>query len=278
MVLTETGLAKVFQRIKSFVASQLNSKASAIHTHTKSEITDFPTNYVTTDTTQTIGGNKTFSDGFSVNKPSPRLQMKSTTYSSETSSGMTIGDIAFLGNNGRFSAWIVNQLRDDLTTRLCFRAFPQDASTYKGFAFDDSCNLYPENANSALGTSTSKWKLLNGINPGALSLPSISSTGTNAWIAIDTTNWVASLATSNAQKYMPPADGWLNVRVDNAVALGLALTDGGNYMHQMVRSETPSSLALLLPVFKNKEVAILVGGNENFAYTRVTFYPCQGNV
>ena len=43
MVLTETGLAKVFQRIKSFIASQLNSKASAIHTHTKSEITDFPT-------------------------------------------------------------------------------------------------------------------------------------------------------------------------------------------------------------------------------------------
>lgn len=43
MVLTETGLAKVFQRVKSFVASQLNSKASAIHTHTSSDITDFPT-------------------------------------------------------------------------------------------------------------------------------------------------------------------------------------------------------------------------------------------
>lgn len=42
MVLTETGLAKVFQRVKSFVASQLNSKASAIHTHTSSDITDFP--------------------------------------------------------------------------------------------------------------------------------------------------------------------------------------------------------------------------------------------
>ena len=40
MFLTETGLAKVFQRVKSFVASQLNSKASAIHTHTSSDITD----------------------------------------------------------------------------------------------------------------------------------------------------------------------------------------------------------------------------------------------
>ena len=42
MVLTETGLAKVFQRIKSFVASQLNSKASAIHTHSYLDITDLP--------------------------------------------------------------------------------------------------------------------------------------------------------------------------------------------------------------------------------------------
>ena len=60
MVLTDTGLAKVFQRIKSFVLAQLNSKASAIHTHTVSDVSDFPANYVTTDTTQTIDGTKTF--------------------------------------------------------------------------------------------------------------------------------------------------------------------------------------------------------------------------
>lgn len=46
MFLTETGLAKVFQRVRSFVASQLNSKASAIHTHISSDITD-----LTVDTT-----------------------------------------------------------------------------------------------------------------------------------------------------------------------------------------------------------------------------------
>ena len=49
-------------------------------------------------------------------------------------------------------------------------------------------------------------------------------------------------------------------------------------MHQMVRSETPNGLALLIPVFKNVEVAILVAGNENLAYDRSTFYYCQGNV
>jgi len=134
-----------------------------------------------------------------------------------------------------------------------------------------------------LGTSSYKWKnvntnAINGINPGALSLPSISSSGANAWIALDTTDWVKNDATSAAQKYTPPADGWLNIRVNNATMLGLAITGGGNYMHQMVRSETPNGLALLIPVFKNTEVAILVAGNENLVYDRSTFYPCQGNV
>ena len=50
MVLTEIGLAKVFQRVRSFVASQLNSKASVIHTHTKSEITDLPNGYAVDST------------------------------------------------------------------------------------------------------------------------------------------------------------------------------------------------------------------------------------
>ena len=50
MVLTETGLAKVLQRIKSFVISQLNSKASAIHTHSYSDITDLPNGYVVDST------------------------------------------------------------------------------------------------------------------------------------------------------------------------------------------------------------------------------------
>ena len=143
-----------------------------------------------------------------------------------------------------------------------------------------SRTLIPDANNSRdLGSSSNKWKSFNGINPGALSLPSISASGANAWIALDTTDWVKNAATSAAQKYTPPADGWLNIRVDNAIMLGLAITGGSNnYMHQMVRSETPNSLALLIPVFKNIEVAILVAGNDNLTYNRATFYPCQGNV
>ena len=38
MILTEKGVLKLMQRIKSFIASQLNTKASSVHTHSISEI------------------------------------------------------------------------------------------------------------------------------------------------------------------------------------------------------------------------------------------------
>ena len=40
MILTENGVLKLMQRIKSFIASQLNTKANSVHTHSISEIDD----------------------------------------------------------------------------------------------------------------------------------------------------------------------------------------------------------------------------------------------
>lgn len=38
MILTNTGVLKLMQRIKSFITSQLNTKANSVHTHSISEI------------------------------------------------------------------------------------------------------------------------------------------------------------------------------------------------------------------------------------------------
>ena len=40
MILTENGVLKLMQRIKSFITAQLNTKAPSVHTHTLSEIDD----------------------------------------------------------------------------------------------------------------------------------------------------------------------------------------------------------------------------------------------
>ena len=43
MILTENGVLKLMQRIKSFITAQLNTKANSVHTHTISEIDDLST-------------------------------------------------------------------------------------------------------------------------------------------------------------------------------------------------------------------------------------------
>ena len=43
MILTENGVLKLMQRIKSFITAQLNTKANSVHTHTLSEIDDLST-------------------------------------------------------------------------------------------------------------------------------------------------------------------------------------------------------------------------------------------
>ena len=40
MILTENGVLKLMQRIKSFITSQLNTKSNSVHTHTVAEIDD----------------------------------------------------------------------------------------------------------------------------------------------------------------------------------------------------------------------------------------------
>ena len=40
MILTDKGVLKLMQRIKSFITSQLNTKANSVHTHSISEIDD----------------------------------------------------------------------------------------------------------------------------------------------------------------------------------------------------------------------------------------------
>ena len=48
--LTNSGLSYFLNKIKTYIASQLNSKAAVIHTHTYSEITDLPNGYVVDST------------------------------------------------------------------------------------------------------------------------------------------------------------------------------------------------------------------------------------
>jgi len=231
-----------------------------ILTHNMSEFVDV-------STAQTIVGVKTFSNNITINKPSPRLQMRSTAYSSETSSAMTIGDIAFLNNTGGFSTWIVDQLRDDLTKRLCFRVTPHAGGAYKGFVFDETCTLYPENSNSALGTSTFKWKTFNGLNPGALSLPS--TTG-----LINIASSITALDGTTVNTLTPQVNGWLLINGSGQANEGFIYVTQGRIGLKSSNNAT-NRCAVLIPVVAGVEVSVTC---KLSTLTWANIVPCQGNV
>lgn len=72
----------------------------------------------------------------------------------------------------------------------------------------DSDIVYPTTNNATdLGTSTNKWKTLNGVNPGALSLPDYAKAAN-----IDTTNWNT---TGTKIDYTPPENCLIQIVIHN---------------------------------------------------------------
>ena len=150
-------------------------------------------------------------------------------------------------------------------------------------------DFYTSHNNANLGTSTNKWKTLNGINPGALSLPSDNYSTAN----LDPTNWNT---TGSENTYTAPSDGWLGVQVQSADALDLSgqyvfigrTTGGINFYSQSVLSHIVGTWisgkltgCVLIPVISGKTYAIRIkiGKTQqegSIIYAR--FYTCLGNV
>lgn len=174
-------------------------------------------------------------------------------------------------NNTPYStiqSW-TNNSENILVLRSRYRT---DANTVRTSSVRNRCTAdtkswYPEtNGDTDLGTSTNKWKTLNGVNPGALSLPS------SSYVEIDTTNWDKTGATS--QSYTPTVHGWLYISIQNIAGNYLSVS-GGRGAISMDGTGVQSGLRAMLPVIANESVSITVKTGSIFA---ARFYPCLGNV
>ena len=133
-----------------------------------------------------------------------------------------------------------------------------------------------------LGTSTNKWKTLNGINPGALSLPKVD--GWNAGqdidaVGIDTTNWDMSGGNWN-ELTNNVHDGWIYFALKNCSA-GDRITV--RYYGTDARFIT-LGFAALANGFMYAAFPLAKGFKANIAFTTSGtvmskfIYPCIGNV
>lgn len=109
---------------------------------------------------------------------------------------------------------------------------------------------------------------INGLNPGALSLPNLNN-------GLDISGYITDLTgASNTNKYTPTVNGWISVGLSNAEFIELYIPSalmGGTF----TKSSTNNYAQAFMPVIANKEVRIsLKGASIGWA----KFYPCLGNV
>lgn len=127
-----------------------------------------------------------------------------------------------------------------------------------------SASFYPEGVDCNLGQATTPWKTLNGVNPGALSLP-------DSYINLDTTNWNLTGALIN---YTPTTDGWLfiNIRPDNNYAY---VAIEAPHMRNNSENTTGKNAMACIAVRANIQVSITLVG-ASIAQARLV--KCAGNV
>ena len=238
------GLAANWQLLDGAVGTvashttQIAGKAPLVHTHTKSDITDFPV-YGNAAGTICEGNDSRLSDA---RTPVAHTHTKSdvtdlfnsanewTALNSYTKGIWLNGAreaYIFPENSASYSglvfatqSYVQSFKFGDFTTsndEVSFNSSNAYLAINTGYYSSDSKNkveITPRNADeSSLGTSNYKWKTLNGVNPGALSLPNLSS-GTGVSLS------------AGANSYSPPSDGWLSINLTGAISVV-----SGNFCH-----------------------------------------------
>jgi len=145
---------------------------------------------------------------------------------------------------------------------------------------DETSSFFPlNNSQINLGTSTNKWKTLNGLNPGALSLPSGRTTENTDWFNVagdilPTGGNATSFSRATANYFTPAKDGWLALAVKQCSELSV-WCETLKYGINIVAPDASLNRQVVIPVVAGKSYQILITGNS-WASARLIMP--QGNV
>lgn len=131
-----------------------------------------------------------------------------------------------------------------------------------------NAELYPGDNNQSLGTSTNKWKFLNGVNPGALGIPDKNNMVN---IASEFTD-----LTGGFNYYIPPADGFVSINADTDVYCAVvSSTHNTAFWRQSAVATSTGYASVTIPVRAGLHLQAKI--NSTVAIY-AAFYPCLGNV
>ena len=127
-------------------------------------------------------------------------------------------------------------------------------------------DFYTSHNNANLGTSTNKWKTLNGINPGALCLPSGGTTENTDWFNVagdilPTGGNATSFSGATANYFTPAKAGWLALAVKNCSELSV-WCETLKYGISIVAPDASLNRQVVIPVVAGKSYQILITGNS----------------
>lgn len=199
----------------------------------------------------------------------------------EDVNGAELGNVFFqAAKNGYHS--ITLSLRNSDGTNTYVGVLRYRASTAGAYCF------FPENSECDLGISTNKWKTLNGINPGALSLPD-----TSAFQSISTTRLLVDGSTQNVPNTQNLFDngvalqnGWLQIRIPEGSNNWVLLSSDSRANHVgLIATAISSSLVttvtqglnVYVPIDKGSIPAFIIKMPVNTNIS-MSFFPCFGHV
>ena len=244
------GLASNWQILNTAVGA-IAEKAPLVHTHTVSQITDFPA-YGTTAGTICEGNDSRLSDA---RTPVAHTHSKSDVTDLFNSANVWTGLNTFsnaancvfsfkFGSSGSYND--IRYYDSNDSNYACIRSkvnelnlglkYSSGAAWYNGASvtinntgtvqiksYDGTepwtvnftpVGVYPtSNKALELGTSTNKWKTLNGVNPGALCFPEGTTGNANTTFNPDLTNW---LTDGTGFTITAQVTGWLHIRIQNS--------------------------------------------------------------
>ena len=278
---TNTGAALLPSNDNNLLLGSASAKWSNIYSvnyYYGSNNVEFSTKFVTTDTAQTISGNKTFSSNVNVyNSDSSTDTANIILKNSKAERGSTtnIGEqtISFLDKDNAQ----IGQIRCDVDsngysnlTLQCSdtndtSSGVQVRKTATGVTFQPTLN-----GQCYLGQSIRRWyntytSRINNLEPSSLSLPNIDN-------RIDISSYITNLS-NVGNEYTPSVNGWICVRSANATKI--SILDSATNVGTTNISPTATFLGVMIPCIANRKVYInIICTSLELAY----FIPCQGNV
>jgi len=254
--LTTTQLAAVNSGITASAVQQIGtntSNISSLQTAVSGKAAD--DQVVHKAGTETITGDKTWSG---LNTYQKRIALKDA--AAVSAGGFGVG-LNFYDYEGNGYGYIQPYVTSDGTKNIAF-------SNSAGGNLQFGSSLVPYSSGAVnLGTLANKWKSLNGINPGALSLPDAS-----AKIQIDIpASWIWDGTTENS--YVAPITGWL--AIGSSQATYVRLFNSNSLLGSVVRNPTSSDMRTYIPMIAGD--TILISGITSSSFL-IRIYPCLGNV